>query len=299
MTTTQVSKSQCTELQSNPGYYLLKDAAYAWDRSVADFGKQVLITGAWRSYETQVEIFDSELHPTTGRYVRGNRAGQPGYTTDVRGRTADGGLYRGSWWTRKAGTAAAAVPGTSNHGGGLAVDVKTRREADDPPYAEAVIFGAWTDEDRTRFLRVANEHGWYDDEGRSVNELWHLTWYPARDKHRGQKPAPIEEEFLMALSDDQQELMFERITELVEDGDDRDSIGEALRKHGVLLRRDADRNRDQITMLREQAVSITALSAAVTTLASSIGVDPVAALEAVKDAVRDALPDTITIPLEG
>jgi len=287
MTATQVSKDQCIEVQTNPGYYLIRDAAYAWDRSVAAFGKLVLITGAWRSYETQERIF-------LERYDRGYLVGRTGYTDDARWWPA-----KASWYTRKVGYAAAAVPGTSNHGGGLAVDVKTRREADDLPYAEAVIFASWTDTDRARFLRVAAEHGWYDDEGRSVNELWHLTWYPARDKHRGQKPAPIEEEFLMALSDDQQELMFERITELVEDGDDRDSIGEALRKHGVLLRRDADRNRDQITMLREQAVSITALSAAVTTLASSIGVDPVAALEAVKDAVRDALPDTITIPLEG
>jgi len=194
MTATQVSKSQCIEIGSNPGYYLIQDAAYAWDRAVAAFGKLVLITGAWRSLDTQVQIFDSELYPKTGRYVRGNRAGQPGYTTDVRGRTADGGLYRGSWWTRKDGTAAAAVPGTSNHGGGVAVDVQTSRRPGDPPYAEAVIFGSWSDVDRTRFLRVAAEHGWADDEGRSVGELWHLTYYPERDKHRGVKPTIQQEE---------------------------------------------------------------------------------------------------------
>jgi len=193
MTATQVSKSQCIELQSNPGHYLLKDAAYAWDRAVAAFGKQVLITGAWRSYETQERLFDGEKYPNQapqyGRYLRGNRAGQNGFTNDVRWWPA-----KGSYWTRKEGCAAAAVPGTSNHGGGLAVDVKTRREASDPPYAEAVIFGSWTDTDRTRFLRVAAEHGWDDDEGRIVNELWHLTYYPARDKHRGVKPPTIQQE---------------------------------------------------------------------------------------------------------
>jgi len=193
MTATQVSKSQCIELQSNPGYYLLKDAAYAWDRAVAAFGKQVLITGAWRSYETQEKLFDGEKYPNQapqyGRYLRGNRAGQNGFTNDVRWWPA-----KGSYWTRKEGCAAAAVPGTSNHGGGLAVDVKTRREADDPPYAEAVIFASWSDADRTRFLRVAAEHGWDDDEGRIVNELWHLTYYPARDKHRGVKPPIIQQE---------------------------------------------------------------------------------------------------------
>jgi len=182
MTATQVSKDQCIEVQTNPGYYLIRDAAYAWDRAVTAFGKQVLITGAWRSYETQERIF-------LERYDRGYLVGKTGYTDDARWWPA-----RASWYTRKVGEAAAAVPGTSNHGGGVAVDVKTRREADDPPYAEAVIFASWTDTDRARFLRVAAEHGWADDEGRSVNELWHLTYYPARDKHRGEKPTtPVQE----------------------------------------------------------------------------------------------------------
>lgn len=193
MPATQVSKSQCIELRSNPGFYLLRDAAYAWDRAVAEFGKDVLITGAWRSYETQERLFDGEKYPNQtpqyGRYLRGNRAGQRGFTNDVRWWPA-----KASYWTRKDGTAAAAVPGTSNHGGGVAVDVKTRREAGDPPYEQAVIFGSWTDEDRTRFLRVAAEHGWDDDEGREVGELWHLTYYPERDKHRGEKPTIQQEE---------------------------------------------------------------------------------------------------------
>jgi len=195
MVGTQISRDQGRELVSNPGFVLEKNAALAWDRAVAAFGKQVLISGAWRSYEIQERLFDGEKFPNQtpqyGRYSRGNRAGQRGYTTDVRGRTANGGLYRGSWWTRKAGTAAAAVPGTSNHGAGRAVDVKTRRESGDPGYATAVIFAGWNDEDRKRFLRVAREHGWADDEGREVQEHWHLTYYPERDQHRGKKPPQI------------------------------------------------------------------------------------------------------------
>lgn len=187
MVGTQIDRNQGRELASNPGFVLEKSAALAWDRSCAAFGKRVLISGAWRSYQTQVELFDSEKHPATGRYVRGSRAGQKGLTTDVRGRTADGGLYRGSWWTRKAGTAAAAVPGTSNHGSGRAVDVKTRREGGDPGWEIAVVWSSWTDADRKRFLRVAAEHGWADDEGRQVDEVWHLTYYPERDQHRGEK----------------------------------------------------------------------------------------------------------------
>lgn len=215
MAVTQISPSQADELNTNPGYLLRPDAANAWDRAVGDFGKQVLITGALRSYQTQVEIFDSELYPATGRYVRGNHAGERGFTSDVRGRTADGGLYRGSWWTRKAGTASAAVPGTSNHGGGVAVDVKTRREDGDPGYDEAVVFGSWDDQDRTSFLRVAEDHGWADDEGRSVSELWHLTYYPDRDKHKGEKPKPLpKDEFMPKLTDIEQQRLANSVEQI-------------------------------------------------------------------------------------
>src|SRR5690606_35212880 len=186
------SQSQGRELASNPGFYLEPNAAKAWDRACAEFGKQVLLSGALRSIELQVKLFDGEKFPNQapqyGRYVRGNRAGQRGYTTDVRGREADGSLYRGSWWTRKAGTAAAAVPGTSNHGSGRAVDVKTRRDKGDPAYPAAVVWNSWNDADRREFLRIAAKHGWADDEGRKVNEVWHLTYYPERDQHRGEKP---------------------------------------------------------------------------------------------------------------
>jgi hypothetical protein len=171
MSVTQISSADGTALKSNPGFVLRKDAANAWERAVAAFGKRVLITGAWRSYETQERIFRE-------RY----RAGARSPFGDYRYWPKDGRT-----WGRVTG-AAAAVPGTSNHGGGVAVDVKTARQAGDPPYAEAIIFAAWGDVDRVRFLKVAKDHGWADDEGRSVGELWHLTYYPERDKHKGEAP---------------------------------------------------------------------------------------------------------------
>lgn len=174
----QIVRSQGRELAANPGFVLAIDAAKAWDRSIAEYGKGVLLTGAWRSYETQLEIF-------LIRYRRGNRAGDPGFSNDVRWWPADG-----NYWTRLSQYAAAAVPGTSNHGSGRAVDVKTRRDAADPPYPQSVIWSSWTDTDRADFLRVAAKNGWDDDEGRSVNEVWHLTWYAERDQHRGQS-APV------------------------------------------------------------------------------------------------------------
>lgn len=162
----QVSKASCVMLASNPGFVLRSDAANAWDRACREFGKQVLITGAWRSFETQLRIF-------LERYTVADTGNGP--YGDVR-------YYQGKRYIRVRG-AAAAVPGTSNHGGGVAVDVKTGREDGDPSHALAVVFTGWNDTDRDRFLRVAAKHGWDDDEGRRVGEFWHLTYYPARDTH--------------------------------------------------------------------------------------------------------------------
>jgi hypothetical protein len=162
----QIDVSQGAELKANPGYVLRKDAAKAWDAAVIDYGKEVLITGAWRSYETQERIFRE-------RYRVGARSPYGDYRT-----------WQGKTWGRVTG-AAAAVPGTSNHGGGVAVDVKTSRDKGDPAYPKAVVFTAFSDPDRLAFLKVAAKHGWYDDEGRSVGELWHLTYYPERDKRKG------------------------------------------------------------------------------------------------------------------
>jgi hypothetical protein len=63
---------------------------------------------------------------------------------------------------------AAAVPGTSNHGWGLAVDVKTR------------IAAAW-------ILKHGQRFGWSWDEGRRVGEWWHFRYvggYRPRPRRR-------------------------------------------------------------------------------------------------------------------
>jgi peptidoglycan hydrolase-like protein with peptidoglycan-binding domain len=162
----QIGSAQARELNSNPGFYLRPDSAIAWDRAVKKFGKKVLITGALRSYETQERIFKERYRPGT----------RPG---------ADNRYWPGHGWYHRVTGASAAVPGTSNHGAGDAVDVKTSRSPGDPGHDFAVVFTSWSDRDRTRFLNVASEFGWDDAEGRRVNELWHLTYYPERDKHRG------------------------------------------------------------------------------------------------------------------
>jgi hypothetical protein len=170
---TQINLSDCRGLGTSPGFSLRPDAAIGWDRAVRKFGKQVLLSGAWRSYEIQKRLF-------LERY----RAGASSPFGDYRyWPTSLGGDDR--TWGRFTG-AAAAVPGTSNHGGGVAVDVKTSRSTGDAGYATTVVFTSFGDLDRLAFLRVAQEFGWDDAEGRSVGELWHLTYYPGLDQHRGE-----------------------------------------------------------------------------------------------------------------
>lgn len=170
---TQISLSDCRGLETSPGFSLRPDAAIGWDRACRKYGKTVLLSGAWRSYEIQVRLFKE-------RYRPGAHSPFGDYRTWPVSLGGDGRV-----WGRVTG-AAAAVPGTSNHGGGVAVDVKTSRSTGDAKYPTAVVFTSFGDTDRLAFLRVAQEFGWDDAEGRMVGELWHLTYYPGLDQHRGE-----------------------------------------------------------------------------------------------------------------
>lgn len=76
------------------------------------------------------------------------------------------------------------------------------------------------------------------------------------------------------------------------DGDDQIDIVDGVRRDVIIDRRiEADVN----TLVATNA----AQAAAIQTLAASVGVDPAEIVTAVKDAVREALPETVTIPLEG
>lgn len=166
MAVAQISRGDGRALATAPGFVLRSDAAVAFDNANKAFGKDVILTGAWRSYETQERLFRE-------RYQLGGWSPVGDYRT-----------WNGRVWARVRG-AAAAVPGTSNHGGGVAFDAKTRRDSSDPSHSKAVVFTSWNDRDRTGWLKAAREFGWRDDEGRRVGELWHITYYPHLDKHRG------------------------------------------------------------------------------------------------------------------
>jgi len=68
-------------------------------------------------------------------------------------------IWNGVTWFLKPNQATAAVPGTSNHGKGLAVDIKNAGPFD-------VGFHKWMSE-------TGPLYGWSNSEGRSIGEPWH------------------------------------------------------------------------------------------------------------------------------
>lgn len=185
------------------GGHLLAAAAAAfevWRIQAARAGYDLRPTSSsdtFRPYDVQERIFRD-------RYRAGNFRGQAGFTTDVR-------TWNGQPWTRRAGTAAAAVPGTSNHGKALAVDIKNAGAFGGP-------FHAW-------MSRTGPALGWSNTEGRSVNEPWHWVHSGARlvdnpitgggsvtVPNIPGAPAPITpEDFMSALSDAEQRELLDAI----------------------------------------------------------------------------------------
>lgn len=131
------------------GGFLQANAAYwfeQWRIAAVKAGHNLTITSvadAYRNYAIQERIFRE-------RYTPQKTGG--GYYNDVR------------WWNntryvRKQGHAAAAIPGTSNHGKGLAVDLKSVG-------AEKGAYYQW-------LAATGPSYGFTNTEGKSVNELWH------------------------------------------------------------------------------------------------------------------------------
>lgn len=142
----RIPLSLLTEVPSMPGAFLRPDVAVSWEAVRADvhreFGWWPAITStvdAYRPYSVQERIFRQ-------RYT-------PDVVTGI-----DPRQWNGRVWWRRAGFAAAAVPGTSNHGMGTTVDVAGMR------YGSTRF---------NQFSKVAAKHGWSNAEGRTVNEAWH------------------------------------------------------------------------------------------------------------------------------
>jgi len=143
-------------LPSDPAV-LREDAADSWNRARADVLRQtglVLTVRGWNRSIADQERFFFE------RYEKGKYSPYGDYRS-----------YKGATYGRVRG-AAAAIPGTSNHGLGTTVDV--------------VDFGSVGEFDNARrqaSIAILRRHGWDDTEGRSVSEPWHLVYVPSQDTH--------------------------------------------------------------------------------------------------------------------
>jgi hypothetical protein len=143
--------------------FLRKDAAASWNRAVAqveaDVGLQLTVRGWTRTITEQRTFFFQ-------RYRRGARSPFADY------RRFDGATYG------RVKGAAAAVPGYSNHGWGLAVDVN-----------DFGGVGEFGNRRRSKAYPILKEHGWTETEGRRVSEPWHLVYSPSADHGAGSRPA--------------------------------------------------------------------------------------------------------------
>jgi hypothetical protein len=146
----QVPSGALVGISGRGGARLLAGPAASWERGCDEverrFGWRPAPSGpsdAYREIAVQIVTF-------LDRYVAATTGG--GYYGDVR-------WWNGVRYVRKQGKAAAAVPGTSNHGKGRAVDVTG--------------LGGFTGIRYAQFASVFIPLGWSNAEGRSVNEPWH------------------------------------------------------------------------------------------------------------------------------
>jgi len=114
---------------------------------------------AYRSYDEQIDTLEYNYTTVKSQGASGNTV-------------ANGGIkyWNGKTWYRKPGRVTAAIPGTSNHGYGVAVDFQN--------------LGGYTSSTWKAFAKVAAEHGWSNTEGRAVNEPWHWVYNEKLDKHK-------------------------------------------------------------------------------------------------------------------
>jgi hypothetical protein len=166
-----------TQLMSIGGHLFQAQAGAGFVRMAADYhaaGHGTLsITEAYRDYDEQVRLFKA-------RYTAG---------------WSSGVWWNGQFWRKKAGAAVAAVPGTSNHGWGRAVDV-----------------GGYGGSSSTAAHQWIRDHcaayGYSWATGRASGEPWHLEFVGAITSTAGGSGTPIEEDFLSELSDQEQRQLY-------------------------------------------------------------------------------------------
>lgn len=122
-------------------------ASRAMQAMIATCGFEVRATGTYRTYDQQVSLFTAryQLQPIPKRPIKS---------------------WQGKNWYQKPGVAMAAVPGTSNHGLGLAIDFAEERDGDIEAESISAGFVAW-------LIKNAYTYG-YSAEAQS--EPWHWRY---------------------------------------------------------------------------------------------------------------------------
>lgn len=249
-------------LDGQPHALLRRDAADAWNRGIADVKARtgiVLRVRGWnRTIAEQDRFFFERYEP---------RAIGSGPFGDVR-------WYKGRRYVRVRG-AAAAIPGTSNHGWGLAVDVED--------FGNVGQFGYPR---RAQTIDILKRHGWTDDEGRGViQEPWHLVYDPARDTKPSITAPPKKEGFLMGLSDKEQDTALEKIIEAAGGVNRLEKIFAMSTKNESMV--SVIRRIDENT--RRNDARYAALAAAMDSMAKLVGIDPAELRASIDKAVAASL----------
>lgn len=158
----QVPASARTKIDA-AGRTLLTPTAKAWAWTVAEVKRRYGWTpkpsdglSAYRTVAEQERLFRQNYTTSWADSAKFDRRVWPGH---------------GTYW-RRPGKAAAAVPGTSNHGKARALDVQG--------------LGAIGSTRHRQFMDVATEVGFSNVEGASVGEPWHQV----HDGHTIPKPKP-------------------------------------------------------------------------------------------------------------
>lgn len=161
--------------------YLRKDAAASYNRARAEVLAKTGVVLAVRGWNRTLAEQEQFFHE---RYVPGLAS------ADQRWHVHDG---VGRWYGLKKGSAAAAIPGDSNHGWAIALDI-----------VDFGGVGQWNHPNYLAAWPILAEHGWTETEGRgSIQEPWHKVYEPALDQHKND-PTPTEDD--MVTAQDRQEI---------------------------------------------------------------------------------------------
>jgi hypothetical protein len=199
--------STLVQIDGEPGDLLRRDAAGYWNALQRDFrramGHGIAVREAYRPLGVQIGYFVT-------RYTKTSRN--------------TGLWYDGSYWVKKAGVPAAARPGTSKHGDGLAVDVNV----------DSFNSAAY------RWLAAnAGRYGFGNNQGRNDGEPWHWVFGETRPtvSPAGVSSQPIDNDGndMADISEEQMNRIAQKAAETTWKIALRNEVDGATREAGTLL----------------------------------------------------------------